>query len=505
MIILDTIDDVLNEVTMYRLLIYGLSLFAAVALVLAGLGSLSLSLSGLLVSFGVLSVVCYGANYLLAKAWGAITNHESALITTLILFFILPPATTAAKALAIGLTGLLAIAAKYMLAWRYKHIFNPAAFGAFLVGVLGLVHTSWWIGSSLLWPMTLIVGLLIVRKVRRFSLVTSFALTSVVVTAGMAVVHHTALWPSLKPALIASPLIFLGTIMLTEPSTMPPDRRKQMIFGGLVGALYSLHYSLGSFAIYPETALLLGNIYAFAVSNRAKWNLVLKDVEAQSSRVRNFVFTPDKPITFRPGQYMEWTLPGVSFDQRGNRRTFTIASSPTEDTVQLGAKFYEPSSAFKKVLSRLQPGDRIVAGQVAGSFYLPEDQAQKLLFIAGGIGITPFRSMLKYLLDRDEQRDIILLYFVATPEEISYRKILKAAQDKGVKIVPIVSAAAAAPGWQGAVGHPSKELFEQYVPDLKERRVYISGPNAMVKGVKRVVQQTGIPRSAIVTDYFSGY
>ena len=505
MIILDTIDDALNEITMYRLLIYGLSLFAAVALALAGFGSLGLSFTGMAVSLAVLLTVGYIANTALAKAWGAIPNHESGLITSLILFFLLPPATTTARALAIGLAVLVAIASKYMIAWHNKHIFNPAAFGAFFVGLLGLVHSSWWIGSSLLWPMTLIIGLLIVRKIRRFSLLTSFVTVSVALTIAMAITQQHDIWSNLKPALIASPLIFLGTIMLTEPATMPPDRRKQMLFGALVGGLYSVHINLGGFTVYPETALLLGNLYAFTVSPRAKWNLVLQEVQIQSDRIRNYVFTPDRPVSFKPGQYMEWTLPNVGFDQRGNRRTFTIASSPTESTVLLGAKFYEPSSAYKKRLASLQPGDRIVAGQVAGNFNLPADPTQKLLFVAGGIGITPFRSMLQYLLDTNDRRDIVLLYFVANAEEVSYKRVLKAAMESGIRIVPIISTADAYPGWQGPVGRPTTELLQQQVPDLKERRVYISGPDAMVKATKRLARQSGIPRRQIVTDYFSGY
>ena len=115
-------------------------------------------------------------------------------------------------------------------------------------------------------------------------------------------------------------------------------------------------------------------------------------------------------LPFAAGQYLEWTLPLQQADSRGNRRYFTIASAPTEETVRLGVKFAPDGSAFKRGLARLQAGDQIVASQLAGSFTLPRHRSRKLVFIAGGICITPFRSMLAELLDRRDARQIIILY-----------------------------------------------------------------------------------------------
>src|SRR5258708_34079548 len=107
---------------------------------------------------------------------------------------------------------------------------------------------------------------------------------------------------------------------------------------------------------------------------------------------------------------MEWTVGHAHSDTGGNRRYFTLASSPTEKEVHLGVRFYDPSSSFQRAVVELPAGSTIVAGQVAGEFTLPKDPQKKLVFIAGGIGITPFRSMVKYLLDRDEKRAITLFY-----------------------------------------------------------------------------------------------
>lgn len=134
----------------------------------------------------------------------------------------------------------------------------------------------------------------------------------------------------------------------------------------------------------------------------------------------DFVFKPSQQLAFTPGQYMEFTLEHQSPDSRGNRRYFTLASSPTETTVHLGVRFYKNSSSFKRAMYWMDGKTRLIAGQIAGDFTLPADATEKLVFIAGGIGITPFRSMLKYLLDTQQRRDIVLIYVNKAAQEIVY-------------------------------------------------------------------------------------
>src|SRR6266568_8903150 len=114
---------------------------------------------------------------------------------------------------------------------------------------------------------------------------------------------------------------------------------------------------------------------------------------------------------------------------------FTMASSPTEKEIHIGVKFSEPSSKFKRALLAMQPGDAVEVGQIAGDFTLPKDPAQKLVFVAGGIGVTPFRSMLKYLLDTGQKRDIVVLYVVTRPGDLVYDGVLRQAEMTGVRIV----------------------------------------------------------------------
>ena len=116
--------------------------------------------------------------------------------------------------------------------------------------------------------------------------------------------------------------------------------------------------------------------------------------------------------------------------------------------MHVGVRFYEPGSSFKQAMLKMNGKTKIVAAQIAGDFTLPQDPEQKLVFIAGGIGITPFRSMLKYLIDTNQRRSITLIYGAKKPADFVYRDVLKEAQrNLGIKIVLV--AQEAPPDWSG--------------------------------------------------------
>ncbi len=125
---------------------------------------------------------------------------------------------------------------------------------------------------------------------------------------------------------------------------------------------------------------------------------------------------------------------------------------------------------------------------------LPKDPNKKLLFIAGGIGITPFRSMITDLTLRKQKRDIALFYFANNEEEVLYKDIWQNAAGFGVKVVPFTKREKL-----------DNILLQKHIPDFKERYFYLAGPPAMVRGYKNVLQNLGISGRQIHTDYFSGY
>lgn len=487
------LDDILNRVTMYWLLVYGLGSITLIAIFFATFGLVHFDPAFMLLSLVVLLISVFLSEYLLSLLRDRPMNHESWLITALILFLVLPPARELSSFIPLILAGFLASVSKFLLVWRGKHIFNPAAFAAAVLSLTTLWPASWWVGSNSLWWLVLIFGLLVIRKIRRGKLVLWFAAVAVALQILQFVIDGQLSATNVQHMLIASPLIFLATIMLTEPATMPPRKGQQYIFVTIAALLYATGLSFGSFYVYPEVALLLANLYAFVVTPKLYIALKLEAVEDISNNVKNFVFRPQRKFTFIPGQYMEWTLPHVALDSRGNRRMFTIASSPTEDRVMIGVKFYEPSSSYKKYLRAMKPGSIIHASQLAGSFTMPNDTSKKLLFIAGGIGITPFRSMVRSMLDTNELRDIVLIYAVSNEAEIAYSDIFTEAQQQGITVRPVVGKIL------------TSELLHELVPDTTERMAFISGPNLMVDEVKQSLTRLGVKRRNIRTDHFSGY
>jgi ferredoxin-NADP reductase/Na+-translocating ferredoxin:NAD+ oxidoreductase RnfD subunit len=497
------IDRFLNNITMYRLVVYALSLYAVLGIGFAFAGRISPTPTELIISLFLLIGSAYVTDRWFSKLFGVPTNMESSLITAMILFLIVHPADSLAGGLALALAGSVSSASKFLLAWNGKHIFNPAAFAAALVSLAGLQATTWWIGSSVFWPVTLLVGLAIVRKIRRMPLFVTFAGTTIVLEL-LQFVGSGSLWTDMKHALIASPFIFLATIMLTEPATMPPRRNLQIIFAAIVAVFYVYAWKIGPVSIHPEVALLIGNVLAYIVSPKSRVRLQLKEVQKLSERVSNYVFQPDRRFNFMPGQYMEWTLAGVPYDSRGNRRTFTIASSPTENTVQVGLKFYEPASTYKAAFERLQPGDIVYASQLAGNFTIDQNKHEKRAFIAGGIGITPFRSMVQYIADKNIVADIVLIYAVSDPQEFAYMDVFTQAAEHGVRVVPIVTRATRTQG-NFALSKLDQVLIKSAIPDYSERMFYVSGPDVMVNGVKDTLHDLGVHQTHVKTDHFSGY
>lgn len=203
---------------------------------------------------------------------------------------------------------------------------------------------------------------------------------------------------------------------------------------------------------------------------------------------------------------MEWTLQHPHTDSRGNRRYFTIASSPTESLLHLGVKFYPNGSSFKKALISLDNKKSIVAGQLAGDFALPDNRQEKLVFMAGGIGITPFRSMIKYCVDTKQQRNIVLLYANKEMSEIMYSDVFEEARAFGIQTFYTLTDRNSIPAnWQGEVGRVTATMIQKVVPDFAERTFYLSGPHAMVEANEEILQHMGVHKHKIKKDFFPGY
>jgi len=434
-------------------------------------------------------------------------NSESSLLTALILSLIITPGRTYESFLLLLSAALLAMASKYILAISGKHLFNPAALGAVVVALFFEQGATWWAGGNLpMLPLVLIGGILVARKLRHADLVLAFLSVALLSILAPVVVSGGELLPALRSALVNGSLFFFAFVMLVEPLTTPPRRVGRILYGALVGLLFSPSIHVFSIYFTPELALVVGNVFSYLVSPKFKAVLKLKEKKEIAEGTYELVFTGRQP-EFLPGQYAEWTLASDVSDTRGNRRYFTLASSPTEPDVRLGVKFYEKPSAFKKTLANFVPGSTVLAGSIAGDFTLPRDKSQRLVFIAGGIGVTPFRSMVKYLLDSREDRDAVLFYSNKTEPEIAYKDIFDeaAASRTGFRVVYTLTDKTTPSSWTGERGYVDAAMIEREVPDYKERAFYISGPHLMVTAFHDTLRGMGIPRRNIRTDYFPGY
>jgi ferredoxin-NADP reductase len=485
---------------------YGLLALWGYAVVLGQFGPVPFPAWAVLLSGLWLLTVCRLANIGLARLFQADTNFESPAITALILSFILAPATTGSGFVVLGLAGVVAMASKYLLAVRARHIFNPAALALVTLGLLGSDRILWWVATPALLPAVAVMGFLVARKLQRTAFV------ALALAAALATMHLTA-WLLGVPtsglvtqAFTSWPLVFFATIMLTEPATMPATARWRWVYAVVVGGLFACQLHIGPIAMTPELALILGNILSFVVSWPSRFALKLSSHRRLTPGIQEFQFQSNRPIHFRAGQYLEWTLPHLHPDSRGSRRYFTVASSPTESEVRLALRVGPGRvSSFKTALQSLRPGARLSAMGPAGDFVLPPDSDQKLVWLAGGIGITPFRSQARYLLDRGEQRDIVLLYFAASPEDFAYRDDLEQAAKIGLTTHCILFPADPAATWTGLRGPLTPELLERLAPHYQDRAFYLSGPAGFIRAQRRLLASLHIPRRRIRTDDFPGY
>ena len=463
----------------FLIMLVGYGVLLGVLGVIPGLGI------NLLISTLFLVGVGWLTNWIFAKAFSAPTNVESVYISALILALIISPILSISGWQFLFWTVMGTMASKFILAIGKKHIFNPVAVGVWLTSVTIGQSATWWIGHPVMLPVVILGGLLVIRKPRRFGMVISFLASAVVV---MLLTKS-----NLLLSFLYSPLIFMACVMLTEPQTTPSTNYLRLVYGSLVGLLFVPRLHWGTVYLTPEIALLIGNMFSYLVSSKQKLTLVLNDKIQVAVGVWNYIFTADQKLDFQPGQYLEWTLVHPHPDARGNRRYFTIASSPTESNLCFGIKFYKFGSSLKKYLLNMPLGGKLMASQLTGDFTLPLDVTQKIVFIAGGIGVTPFRSIIKYLLDTHQSRPIVLLYSTKSAAEVAYSDIFTQAQrELGIKTV-----------YQ--IGRIDEAMIKTEVPDYKKRLFYLSGPHSLVNAFEMLLHQLGVSRRNIKIDFFPGY
>jgi len=208
------------------------------------------------------------------------------------------------------------------------------------------------------------------------------------------------------------------------------------------------------------------------------------------------------PFTFLPGQYATVTS---EIDGKKVRRSYTISSSPSQrDYIELTVKREQYGLESRHLHDHVDPGDLIEVAAPAGSFFFTGQEAEGIVLIAGGVGITPMMSVLRYLTDRAYPHDIFLLYGVRTPADIIFREELAhlARRHPNVHVTSIVAQPEGS-DWSGPVGFMTPEFISAAAPEIVRRRVHLCGPPAMMDAVKGVLQQLGVPDDQVKTEDFA--
>ncbi|HET7673301.1 MAG TPA: FAD-dependent oxidoreductase [Candidatus Saccharimonadales bacterium] len=210
--------------------------------------------------------------------------------------------------------------------------------------------------------------------------------------------------------------------------------------------------------------------------------------------VVKFMFEPEQALDWTPGQYMHYLFPHENEDDRGHERWFTISSAPFEGHVAISTRISEQGSSFKRALQNLQPGDEIEADGPEGDFTLV-DTDRNYIFVAGGIGITPFRSILYDAYNKGMNLKLKLLYATRN-HDIPFKDELDqfAGNNPNMSIEYIVDPDSI-----------DKELLGQRIAEVDNPIVYVSGPKPMVKSFAKELAELGLHKDDIKTDDFPGY
>jgi ferredoxin-NADP reductase len=223
-----------------------------------------------------------------------------------------------------------------------------------------------------------------------------------------------------------------------------------------------------------------------------KLKLVEKKLEVFG--VESLIFEPEQPIAWKAGQFLHYVLHHEPTDDRGSDRWFTVASAPFEQKVMITTRFAEESgSSFKKTLKALKVGESIEVSDIDGDFTV-EDVNAEYVFIAGGIGVTPFHAILKEFDHQNIKLKATLLYS-NREAMIPYKYELDrlASSNEHLKIEYIVG------------GRIDDAKIREHVPDLQKPIFYVSGPEPMVNGFNELLKQMGVPEAHIKGDWFPGY
>ncbi len=225
------------------------------------------------------------------------------------------------------------------------------------------------------------------------------------------------------------------------------------------------------------------------------------DIIQRTPNVKSFKFKVKEKIDFQAGQFFFVT---IKVNEKEMTKHFSFSNSPTEkEYIEFTKKITE--SEYSKALDNLKIGNWAKLRMPYGSFIL-EKENNKIAFLSGGIGITPVRSMVKYVIDKKLNADIIIVYANRSMKDIVFKEDFDTMQNEYPKLKVVHILSQAEEEWKGRAGYINNQLIKEEIPDYKQRKFYICGPPAMVEAMKKIVQdELSLSNENIITENFSGY
>lgn len=221
---------------------------------------------------------------------------------------------------------------------------------------------------------------------------------------------------------------------------------------------------------------------------------------AETPTVHDIRIAKPDDFTFRPVQFCGLEL---ETDEGGIEYSMSLASSPTKDYLQFGAR--RSDSAWKRTFVNLRPGDEVEIDGPYGRFVL--DEHRPAVLVAGGIGITPLKGMMEYATDRNLSIDVVLVYSIRTPTEIAYKDDLEALarENPKIRILYTITRSESGQAWNGRVGRIDADLLRSAASGLHEPTYYVCGKPGLVEGVFEHLRALRVPRGRVMAEEFWGY
>jgi ferredoxin-NADP reductase len=235
------------------------------------------------------------------------------------------------------------------------------------------------------------------------------------------------------------------------------------------------------------------------------YRIKLQDKRQVAEGTMAFYFEKPAEFIYKPGQYCGWTLiDAPETDAEGNSRNFSLASAPHEGFLMIATRMRD--TAFKRTLRAMPSGAEIEIRGPMGTLTLHGDATRPAVFLAGGIGITPFRSIVLDAAYNKLPHKIFLFHSNRRPQDAPFLESLRKVLNPNCVLVgTMTQMEESTQTWGGETGHITKEMLAKYVGDLSLPIYYVAGPPAMLKSLQQVLFDAGVNDSQIKIEEFEGY